>query len=653
MKLGSRGHGRLVLLFLIAVILPSLALVLFTLRMIRQERELGEKRRLDDQGRLAAEIGRFLLLRLENIRLQETAGAVPPSRLREYRNPEVVLVGRVVRDQMLLPWEDGSAKDAFLRDLSQPEFSQNIRSGEKEEFENRNPAGAAACFNRALGFARDPNQRAYAHLLLARALVKTGETERALEQYRALLEASAAGADEHGIHLSLYACRSLLELGRFKGEVLKAVTAQLRQNHWHPPAEAYLLKDLLGQLAQGATEPDIGSAAASAYQESVEYVGLIEHVLALQRDFGALRLMLSDHNSSSKPTPSWALYSDVPWLVGLTPAESEILLVAVRARDVLESASSELSAGRVLNGNARLVQDSQIAGAWLGPNFPGVRIVFSDADPSWSPAPWSAQRSLYWLALSLVLGVTLFGSYLLWRDIRRELQVAEMRSQFVSSVSHELKTPLTAIRMFAETLSLGRSRNPENQREYLETIVNESERLTRLLNNVLDFSKIEMGRMAYRPKPASLADIVRAAARTVQYPLSQQGFTLNVHIQDGMPDACVDCDAIEQAILNLLSNAMKYSGDARDIDLCLLRRGGNAVIQVSDHGTGIDPQEQKKIFEKFYRVSSPENKRIAGTGLGLALVAHTVKAHSGRIEVASMPGKGSTFSIFLPLEGKP
>jgi two-component system phosphate regulon sensor histidine kinase PhoR len=126
-----------------------------------------------------------------------------------------------------------------------------------------------------------------------------------------------------------------------------------------------------------------------------------------------------------------------------------------------------------------------------------------------------------------------------------------------------------------------------------------------------------------------------------------------VHIQDGMPDACVDCDAIEQAILNLLSNAMKYSGDARDIDLCLLRRGGNAVIQVSDHGTGIDPQEQKKIFEKFYRVSSPENKRIAGTGLGLALVAHTVKAHSGRIEVASMPGKGSTFSIFLPLEGKP
>jgi len=247
----------------------------------------------------------------------------------------------------------------------------------------------------------------------------------------------------------------------------------------------------------------------------------------------------------------------------------------------------------------------------------------------------------------------LFGAYLLWRDVRRDLQMAELRSQFVSSVSHELKTPLTAIRMFAETLRLGRSKNQKTQRDYLDTIVNESQRLTRLLNNVLDFSKIEQGKRIYRPALASLADIIQAAARTMEYPLSQQGFRLHVQADEGLPQVRVDRDAIEQAILNLLHNAMKYSGESREIELRLQRKDSYALIQVVDRGVGIDPQEKKRIFEKFYRIPSEENKRLPGTGLGLAIVSHIVKAHGGHIEVESALGQGSTFSIYLPFESKP
>jgi signal transduction histidine kinase len=141
--------------------------------------------------------------------------------------------------------------------------------------------------------------------------------------------------------------------------------------------------------------------------------------------------------------------------------------------------------------------------------------------------------------------------------VRRETRLAQMRSQFVSSVSHELKTPLTAIRMFAETLRMGRSSNAQTQNEYLETIINESERLTRLLNNVLDFSKMERGERTYDPQPASLPDVVQAVARTMRYPLSQLGFTLHVDVEDQIPPARFDRDAIEQALLNLLTNAMK------------------------------------------------------------------------------------------------
>jgi signal transduction histidine kinase len=228
--------------------------------------------------------------------------------------------------------------------------------------------------------------------------------------------------------------------------------------------------------------------------------------------------------------------------------------------------------------------------------------------------------------------------------------MAEMRSQFVSSVSHELKTPLTAIRMFAETLRLGRSKDRKTQEEYLDTIVNESQRLTRLLNNVLDFSKLEKGIRTYKLEKTSVSEVVQAAARAMDYPLRQQGYTLHVRMENGLPDILADRDAIEQAILNLLHNAMKYSGKSREIGLSAKKEGWFILIEVQDQGVGIEAKEQNKIFDKFYRIPSPENERLPGTGLGLALVAAIVKAHRGRLQVESVQGKGSTFTLFLPWE---
>jgi signal transduction histidine kinase len=204
--------------------------------------------------------------------------------------------------------------------------------------------------------------------------------------------------------------------------------------------------------------------------------------------------------------------------------------------------------------------------------------------------------------------------------------------------------------MFAETLRIGRPTDAGTRDEYLDTIVNESERLTRLLNNVLDFSKIEQGAKRYSRAPHRLADIVRAAARAMQYPLEQQQFVLRTEIEDNLPPALVDRDAIEQAILNLLANAMKYSGDSRDIEIRLRSQDGFAVVEVSDRGPGIEPAEQSRIFERFYRVPGAENDRIPGTGLGLTLVQHVAEGHGGRVTVRSARGEGSAFSLFIPLE---
>jgi two-component system, OmpR family, phosphate regulon sensor histidine kinase PhoR len=189
------------------------------------------------------------------------------------------------------------------------------------------------------------------------------------------------------------------------------------------------------------------------------------------------------------------------------------------------------------------------------------------------------------------------------------------------------------------------------QREYADTILAEGERLGRLVDNVLDFAKIEQGkRRLYRLRTAALAEVVRSAIRALEKPLAQQGFTLELKMEESIPEVQADADALMRAILNLLTNAMKYSGTSRQIELKLTQRRRHAVIQVRDFGFGLPPEELEKVFEKFYRAPQPEGESVPGTGLGLTIVKHVAEEHGGSVEVRSEPGKGSTFSILIPLD---
>jgi signal transduction histidine kinase len=334
---------------------------------------------------------------------------------------------------------------------------------------------------------------------------------------------------------------------------------------------------------------------------------------------------------------------------GLSPGSNDEAVVAISAHEVLVPVgeSDDWQGGRVRN--VRAEDPSDLSGILLGASLAGLEVTFPESADG--PGGLEVRYSFYLVAVLLLLTTAFFGAYLLWRDMRRELRLADLRSQFVSSVSHELKTPLTSIRMFAELLQMKDPEGPGVESGYLSTIVGESERLTRLLNNVLDHSKIEQDRKIYRREPTPLAEVADRAARALQYPLEQDDFTLTVEAEDELPPVSVDPDALEQAILNLLTNAMKYSGDSRDIDLRLSREDGHAVIAVSDGGVGVAPGDLPRLTEKFYRVPSPENREVPGTGLGLALVEHMAKAHGGKLRIRSEVGEGSTFSICLPLEG--
>jgi signal transduction histidine kinase len=234
------------------------------------------------------------------------------------------------------------------------------------------------------------------------------------------------------------------------------------------------------------------------------------------------------------------------------------------------------------------------------------------------------------------------------RFVLHEMELAELKSTLVSNVSHELKTPLALIRLFSETLELGRAPGKEKEKEFLRIIHKESERLTHLIDNVLDLGRIEQGRKTYTMRPTDLAAVVRETLDAYRFQLQQQGFAVTSSIAEDLPLLPADGDAITQALLNLIDNAIKYSPERKSLRIELTRGDREAMITVEDEGIGIHPREHDRIFDMFYRVERGLVHSVKGSGLGLSLVRHIVDAHGGRITLHSRPGKGSRFVISLP-----
>jgi signal transduction histidine kinase len=249
--------------------------------------------------------------------------------------------------------------------------------------------------------------------------------------------------------------------------------------------------------------------------------------------------------------------------------------------------------------------------------------------------------------LSLLLAAGMVFTY---RGVHKEMELAKTKSDFVSNVSHELRTPLALIRLYAETLELGRVSLPDKQHEYYCTIRKESERLTALINNILDFSRIEAGRKEYDFRATNLPELVRTTLESYRYQIEQNGFKFEEHIADDIPPVVVDREAIARSLLNLVNNAIKYSSDDRYLGVNLRRSNGSVKLEVVDHGIGISRDEQPKIFEKFYRACDPLVHNTKGSGLGLCLVRHIAHAHGGDVSVESTPGKGSCFTLVLPVD---
>jgi signal transduction histidine kinase len=284
-----------------------------------------------------------------------------------------------------------------------------------------------------------------------------------------------------------------------------------------------------------------------------------------------------------------------------------------------------------------------------GEQMPGWRVALSLKDQDFFEAAAGRETAIYlWTAILVIIGMAVLTLVAL-RAVRRQMKLARLKNELVATVSHELKTPLASMRLLVETLLDSERFDEQRTREYLQLIGQENERLGRLIQNFLTFSRMERKRHSFHFSLLPARQLVEAAIESVRGRFDTSGCQLQVQIEDNLPPVMADPDALATALINLLENAYKYSDEIKEIVVGARAENGSVILSVKDNGVGIAPRERKKIFEPFYQVDQRLTRKGSGCGLGLSIVQFITTAHRGKVSVESHPGCGSTFSIALPL----
>jgi two-component system phosphate regulon sensor histidine kinase PhoR len=283
-----------------------------------------------------------------------------------------------------------------------------------------------------------------------------------------------------------------------------------------------------------------------------------------------------------------------------------------------------------------------------------LRLAPQDADMRGMQATMERQRVLQPLLVILSTAAIAIGLGVVLLAVVAERRASRLKSEFIANVSHELKTPLSLIRMFGEMVASGRHKGEATAREYGSIITRESERLSHLIDNVLDFARLERGKASYDFAEGDLALVLERALDICRYRLEKERMKITARVEPRLPLVRMDENAITLLVLNLVDNALKYASDGRAVEVGLERSPGGVVLSVRDFGPGIPPDEHGRVFERFYRAKTARDRNVRGSGIGLALVKHIALAHGGRVTLespvvgASPSAPGVIFRVFLP-----
>ncbi len=645
----SRLGIRWVVLYLLSILVPAALLAFLSVRSLRDVHD-SVRQELRSKAVLAQDaFDRFVDSRAQLLSAYSEDGAMDPrlyAGFSEIAQIFAVDPSGVLRHPAVQPLHLQERRAAF---------AAQMEKAAEREFGHQDWTGGVQLYHQAWKEAASPAEEAEALNALARCAYKEKDAAMEEKAHRTLVTLYGHVFDADGAHPVTL---SHLRLGRYAAPEqaqasLMAWTEALLKGRYPLYAgcqqalqEARALAQ--GRLADMEDRPILLERLAlieKALDFSMRFGPVVEDQWARAREQGYLSGVRDDGTSflmylgAAEGDGAVGILFDWAELTALVQEQVE----GLAERDFSLALFDADAEAAFLAAHREAIYETGPASRWMD----RVRLGVWATDASAATGYYRTRNYLvgggiFALAVSVVL-----GGLMILRDAGREVQVARLRSEFVANVSHELRTPLTSIRMYAETLLMGRYRSAEQMQDYLTTLLHESRRLSRLVDNVLDFARIERGDRTYQRQPCDLGDAARAALETFGGVFAAEGFEMEEAIAAELPPVLADQEAVEGAVANILGNAVKFSSEHKTIRLAVEQRGAEVVVEAADQGIGLPAGEEERIFEQFHRGANAAN--TAGTGLGLSLVKNVVEAHGGRVEAANRPGGGSVFRLYFPV----
>lgn len=543
-----------------------------------------------------------------------------------------------------------------LPDPAEPPANR-FAPGDALEFKDRDFAGAIAYF-RELARSSEPGVRAGALLRLARNQRKAGDATAALATYERLgtLRDVSVGGWPADLQARKARCDLLEQTGQHAALTVEARKLDYDLHHGRWPLTRSTFQYLTGELRRWLAADGASNETTASYAVALSLAASVDSLWERwQRDPSALNMLMNQGSLVSRERSAFLLWRGTTnRLVSLVSGPGFLDRHVVNpVRGLLE----RQGVGLVLaDGEGQTLFSYQTAGA--GDTHSVVRTMADtrlpwtlrvvSANPEADFARLAARRWLLFGGLGFIALLAVAGSYFSVRAMTREIRAARLQSDFVAAVSHEFRTPLTSLRQFTDLLADGRVSNEADRQKYYEVLRRGTRRLTRLVENLLDFGRMEAGFYKFALAPIRARDLVEHVTAEFSGEVRERGYQVEFN-WSGSDDAFVAADeaALGRALWNLLDNAVKYSPNSKTIWVEGAASNGSVTIRVRDRGIGIPAREQRVIFNKFVRGSVPDGQAIKGTGLGLALVDQIVQAHGGHVNVESTVGEGSTFGIVL------
>lgn len=629
------GVGRpdglwLTLLLFLVVLVPSACLLWFLNQAVRNER-LAARQKLGEAYRA------HLSLAVDKLNTYcRQAGAQLEAEAE--RLPAPTLFARQVKAGLAdaLICFDAAGKIVYPGAAPAPKPEAPEPSWEQAVgLETTEPAAAARAFGRLAKQATNTDLGARALQAQARCLVRAGEKEAGVGVLEGLLrqERYRRATDGQGRLLVPNAQLMALELLKDSapdraGAILEGLKARLldySDSALSAPQRRFLMHEVQ-RLFPATVFPTLAA----------------EDLAARCLEAGPVRPAEAVVRATALPG-MWQLGSSGGRVLALHSTEG--LVARMQAGTALQILPADVSLALLPPGKEA---ERALAALPADPVLPGWRLALSLEDPRLFDAAAEERITAYfWIGGLVVATVAVLGALAL-RLLRRQIAVTRLRNDLVANVTHELKTPLASMRLLVETLLNSPTLEEQTAREYLELIAQENARLSRLIDNFLAFSRMERNKYALDFKAVPAAAIVEGAAAAVRERFRASGCRFEVQAREDLPAVVADADALVTALVNLLDNAYKYSGDEKQITLVAGAEDGSVVFKVKDNGIGLSPRETKRIFRRFYQVDQRMSRTGSGCGLGLSIVKFIVKAHRGTVGVESQPGRGSTFAISVP-----